>query len=618
MPRLSTLRIVAASLLAAAGLVIVGWFDYDTTRTELLGLLRGQAETLRQTVAAAARSNEAAGAVASAQVTERLLDNARLLAEIDRKGGLTQAFLDDIAGRNRLFRVTVFAADGARENSGGGAPGPGGGAGPGGGQGPGGGFGPGGGGRPGSGPGPGTGEGAGFQWGRGAGGGGAGGGAGGALAQRLLSGKEREAVGQVHAARWGGSRMSAGVRRAGGGAIVLNADASEVEALQRQVSLQTLLHDIGSSTPQLSYILIQRGTDRVAHGDLPADFPPAPERAQGLTERPVEVAGEPLIEFAGAVSFGTEEAGTLRLGLRLDQVRRAERRMLAGLAASLTAALLLSLLALGTVWLRQAYATLGEKHALAEAALRRRDRLSAMGELASTVAHEVRNPLNAIAMSAQRLRREFLSMAAPSSAGGGLPSGGVSAGPAAEDRQELEQLLAVVEGETRRINDIVQQFLEYARPPRLAPAAADLGAEVRAVAEAGRSAALARGVSLEVDAGSAHEAVFDAAQLRQALDNLVRNAVEATPAGGRVEIVARTGVKGHSIEVRDTGAGITEEDLPRIFDLYFTTKSDGTGVGLAVTQQIVSAHGGTIEVESKPGAGTRMTVRLPARIAVTP
>ena len=307
MPTLSTFRIVAASLLAAAGLVIVGWFDYDATRAELLGLLRGQAETLRQTVAAAARSNEAAGAVASKQVTERLLDNARLLAEIDRKGGLTQAFLDDIAGRNRLFRVTVFAADGSRENSGGGPGGPGAGAGPGGG--------------------------AGFQWGRGSGGagGGPGGGAGGALAQRLLTGDEREAVGQVHAARWGGgSRVSAGVRRAGGGAIVLNADASEVEALQRQASIQTLLHDIGSSTPQLAYILIERGTDRVTHGDLPADLPPVPEGAEGLTERPVQVAGEPLVEFAGAVSFGAGEAGTLRLGLRLDELRRAERRMLTG------------------------------------------------------------------------------------------------------------------------------------------------------------------------------------------------------------------------------------------------------------------------------------------------
>ena len=104
---------------------------------------------------------------------------------------------------------------------------------------------------------------------------------------------------------------------------------------------------------------------------------------------------------------------------------------------------------------------------------------------------------------------------------------------------------------------------------------------------------------------------MDPAQLRQALDNLVRNAVDATPDGGRVVVAAQTRRSGHSIEVRDTGRGIEPDHLPKIFDLYFTTKPDGTGVGLAVTQQIVTAHGGAIEVDSEPGAGTTMTVRLP-------
>ena len=594
MPKLSTSRIVAASLLAAVGLAIVGWFDYHATRAELLELLRGQAATLRQTVAAAARSNEAAGAVASAQVTERLLDNARLLAEIDRQGRLTQAFLDQTASRHRLFRIAVLGPDGSRELASGGGGGSLGGGGGGGGLGR------------------GAGGGAGFHWGRGF--------AGADISPRLLSGEEQEAVGQMHAPRWGGgARLSAGVRRAGGGAIVLNADASAVEALQSRASLESLVHDIGASTPQLAYILLEQGDVRLVHGELPPDLSPAPAPVAGdagqdqFAERAVDVQGRSVLEFAGPLKFGAGEPATLRLALRLDEVRRAEQRMLARLAASLTAALVLSLLALGAIWLRQAYAALSEKHALAEAALRRRDRLSAMGELASTVAHEVRNPLNAIAMSAQRLRREFLAAVAPSPAVA-PPAGPAGPGPLSpgDERTELEELLGVVEGETRRINDIVQQFLEYARPPRLAPARANLGAEVKAVGEAARSIALARGVELEIDVRDAGDAVFDAAQIRQALHNLVRNALEATPAGGRVEVTARTGAKGQSVEIRDTGSGISEEDLPRIFDLYFTTKAEGTGVGLAVTQQIVSAHGGTIEVESKIGTGTRMVVRLPA------
>jgi two-component system, NtrC family, sensor histidine kinase HydH len=270
--------------------------------------------------------------------------------------------------------------------------------------------------------------------------------------------------------------------------------------------------------------------------------------------------------------------------------------MMIRLAVSLTAALTLSLLALGTMWLRQAYSALSQKHELAEAALRRRDRLSAMGELASTVAHEVRNPLNAIAMSAQRLRREYPVAASPAST---------------EDRVELDQLLGVVEGETRRINDVVQQFLEFARPPKLAPRETSLGDVIRQCAEAVWALAESRGVALTIDAGRAATAVFDPGQLRQAVDNLLRNAIEATPPGGQVLVTAASTGRGHTIEVRDTGAGIPAESLPRVFDLYFTTKPDGTGIGLAVTQQIVSAHGGTIEVDSAPGRGTRMTVHLP-------
>jgi signal transduction histidine kinase len=556
-------RILTASGVAAVGLLAVGVFDYSATRRDLLELLRQEAVTLRQTIAAAARANEAAGIQAEAQIHERLLDNVRLLAELDRRGALTGSLLDRTATSNRLFRVALFRADGTREYSSGG-------------------------------------EGAGFgAAGRGFPAAG--------LLQRLLGGKETEAVGELHSPRWGGrARVAAGIRRANGGAILVNADAGEIEALQRQTSLESLVQDMVASTGQLAYITLDRGDLHIARGDLPAAGAGAGEPAAisddgsgRLLERELISSGRPILEFAGPVALGEGQPATLRVGLRLDDLRRSERRMMVRLGVSLAAALALSLLALGTVWLRQAYSTLSERHALAEAALRRRDRLSAMGELASTVAHEVRNPLNAIAMSAQRLRREFLAS---------VPAGG------GDDRAELEQLLGVVEGETRRLNDVVQQFLEFARPPKLAPRELDLASEVRDIVEASRAMADARGVALGVEAAGSGRATADPAQLRQAVENVVRNAIEATPAGGSVTVAVVTGGRGHSIEVRDSGVGIAAEDLPRVFDLYFTTKPDGTGVGLAVTQQIVSAHGGTIEVDSLPGRGTRMTIRLPLAV----
>jgi signal transduction histidine kinase len=359
------------------------------------------------------------------------------------------------------------------------------------------------------------------------------------------------------------------------------------------------------ASAQIAYVTLDRAELHIAQGTLPEQGVEAAtpsvtgDRGAPLLERELSVGGRPVLEFAGPVVLGEGEPANLRVGLRLDDLQRSERRMMVRIAVSLAAALALSLLALGTVWLRQAYSTLSEKHALAEAALRRRDRLSAMGELASTVAHEVRNPLNAIAMSAQRLRREFLAGVAATSE---------------EDRAELGQLLAVVEGETRRINDVVQQFLEYARPPRLAPRETDLAAEVREIVETTRAMAEAKGVRLAFDAAAPVRATIDPSQLRQAVENLIRNAIEATPDGGAVTVAVVTGSRGHAVAVRDTGVGIAPEDLPRVFDLYFTTKAEGTGVGLAVSQQIVSAHGGTIEVESEPGQGTVMTIRLPLAV----
>ena len=110
--------ISSLTVLTILGLV---WLDYASTRRELIGLLRDEAVALRQTVAAAARSNRAAGAVAEGQLAARLLDNARFLRELERRGKLTEAVVADVAERSGLFRVTVLSADGERE---GGGPGP--------------------------------------------------------------------------------------------------------------------------------------------------------------------------------------------------------------------------------------------------------------------------------------------------------------------------------------------------------------------------------------------------------------------------------------------------------------------------------------------------------------
>ena len=232
---------------------------------------------------------------------------------------------------------------------------------------------------------------------------------------------------------------------------------------------------------------------------------------------------------------------------------------------------------------------LSEKVAL-EADLRRRDRLASMGALASGVAHEVRNPLNAISVIVQRLRREFTPRT---------------------DEGEYRQLTQVVAGEVERVNRIIQQFLELARPPALVKRRVELASILARAAETVEPQILAAGLRLERDFVGVGEAQVDADQLHQALLNLLVNAVEAT-AEGHIRLAARSLPEGWvEIGVADTGSGIPAEDVERIFDLYFTTKAEGTGLGLSLVHRIVAEHGGRVEVQSERGAGTRFILLFP-------
>ena len=566
--------VLGATAALAAGLLGLGWYDNHTTRTELLALVEAHALTLRETVAAAARTNATASALAEAQIAARVRDNARLLAALDRVRPLDEALVDSVAQRNDLFRVMVFGADGRREfttvsdaqgtaTSGGRGPGPGAGPGAGGGRGPGEGFGRG----------PGT----------------------AGLVQRVLAG-EQEVVGDVHAGRRGGAgRLAAAVRRARGGAILGNADATAVLSLQAQASLDALLGEVVTHAADVAYVSVETPDGQRAAGPVPASQAAGLETLQPGEVRTFEldVDGRPVREFAGPVARAGEGAPltVVRIGMRMDEIRRIERRFLVRQAASLVAAVLLGAVGLGLVWLNARYGTLADAHRKAREALERRDRLAAMGELASTVAHEIRNPLNAIAMSAQRLQREAF------------------ADGAGDD--EHRDLVGVIRREADRISARVQQFVTFARPPALQLAPVALGPWLEGLTAALASAAQMKSITLAVDVTHAGTADIDAEQLRQAVDNLIRNAMDATPAGGRIDVSARSARDAHRIVVRDSGPGIPPDVLPRIFDLYFTTKRDGTGVGLAVSQQIVAGHRGRLEVESAPGAGATFTIVLP-------
>jgi len=222
--------------------------------------------------------------------------------------------------------------------------------------------------------------------------------------------------------------------------------------------------------------------------------------------------------------------------------------------------------------------------------IQRKDKLTAMGGLASGVAHEVRNPLNAISMIAQRFDREF------------VPRSGV---------KEYRALTNVLIKESARVNGIVQQFLRFARPPKLELKEVLAEQFVAHISTLFGAQAKARGVRFSSHTQLEGVIRVDTAQMTQALLNLLQNALDATAEGKAISLeVNRKG--GYVVfEVTDNGIGIPADRIERIFDLYFTTKPEGTGMGLAITQQIITQHQGMIEAQSELNKGTTFTISIP-------
>jgi len=222
----------------------------------------------------------------------------------------------------------------------------------------------------------------------------------------------------------------------------------------------------------------------------------------------------------------------------------------------------------------------------------RNSKLTAMGELASGVAHEIRNPLNAIAMIAQRFAKEF------------TPRRGM---------KEYRLLASVMQEETRRVNGIIRQFLGFARPPGLARRQVNVPDLISHVGSFFTSQAKEKGVAFAASAEGTGTAFIDPEQMKQALLNLLQNALDATPQGGQIVLSAAAVQEGLRFDVADTGAGMPQAVLENIFNLYYTTKAHGTGLGLSLTQQIIARHGGTIDVTSVEGKGTRFSILIPRR-----
>jgi PAS domain S-box-containing protein len=230
-----------------------------------------------------------------------------------------------------------------------------------------------------------------------------------------------------------------------------------------------------------------------------------------------------------------------------------------------------------------------------EAQVQRQERLTALGELASGVAHEIRNPLNAIGTVVQQLDRDFQPVNQP---------------------EEYHQLARLVYQEVKRINATIENFLKFARPPALQISDFELTHFFHELEQQYRLVFSEKEISHQFKIEGQVRVSWDFDKMKQVFQNLIQNGVEALRAGDEIIITAKR-IANDRIEivVEDNGPGIPADIQAKIFNLYFTTKASGTGIGLSIVQQIIDQHKGLIALESQEGKGTRFILKIPGTLS---
>jgi signal transduction histidine kinase len=381
------------------------------------------------------------------------------------------------------------------------------------------------------------------------------------------------------------------------GIIAVHADAASVLDFQKAIGVERHVMDLARQSgvdevailgPDLT-ILAHSEASRVGERLADPALAGALRDGRGLT-RVLERAGDAdVFQVARPLALDAERRGLLTIGLSTAPMRAAWRRDVESAVVLGFAVVVAGAIGLAVVFVLQ-HRHLEEVQTLG-AEVERRERLSALGNLAATVAHEIRNPLNAISMGLQRMRAEFVP---------------------AEGEAEYGRVADIVQGEVRRLNGIVEAFLTLARPLALRPAIAPVAPLVGEVADLIAPEAESRRVRVATAvAPGLPPACLDADHVKQVLLNLTRNALEAMPKGGVLTLAAAAHDGTLVLTVEDTGSGIPSDVLPRIFEPYVTTKARGTGLGLAIARRIVEAHGGRIEATTREGRGARFTVALP-------
>ena len=390
-------------------------------------------------------------------------------------------------------------------------------------------------------------------------------------------------------------------RKDGSGTVVIALDRDGQKFWGMKVSIEKALERLGQGQG-LVYIAIMDERDIFlgSQGQLPEKWERGNLHIEEIfagtkkfESRQIFSHDKKILEIVAPIYLFDKVAGVVRLGLDregTDEILAENRRNIIFFMASV---ILITLLSMWILYRNQNRHLAGIVEM--ERQLEKAERLSALGQLAAGVAHEIRNPLNAISMASQRLKREFM--------------------PGDEEKiKEFQILASVIRDEIRRLDGIIEEFLTFSKSRRLELHDYPVREVLQKIVNLIKEEAALKGITIETRYH--HEPAIipmDVDKLQQALLNFVKNAMESISGAGNIIISVNTAGKDRvSIRVSDNGCGMTSQEIERIFNPEYTTKEKGLGLGLPLAHEIIRGHGGAISVVSQQGEGTTFEIMLPA------
>ena len=388
-------------------------------------------------------------------------------------------------------------------------------------------------------------------------------------------------------------------RRTNSEIVALYLNGEQLKRLLRQFAIQRTISDIGLREGIL-YISIQdtslniiANTESTLIGRREEDpFLRNSLQGKGVLFRHFQSSeGEEIFEVVKSFSLRDKPMGLIRVGYTPEEIQPVLSQIRKNVFLSVFFFLILGISAITLIWVNQNRHLRKMKEM--EDRIQLAERISSLGHLAAGVAHEIRNPLNAIGMGLQRLKREFLP-------------------PDESKREEYISFTELILKEVRRVNGIIEQFLTLSRPFQLNLKESSLQDLLNHLVTLFREEASSLGITLEAEIPPDLPLIkIDPEKLTQALINIMKNGMQAMGQGGTLRVETKSLKDRVEVTISDSGSGIPPDQMEKIFNYYYTTKEKGVGLGLPIAHRIIEAHEGHLKIESRVGVGTKVTMTLP-------